>query len=170
MAHVKLEKFEDIGCLINRVIKKYVLLSLLLLPGAIQAKEYKAVFDCSSKNVGYIASRMFLIERTQDRIEKNGGSVKFAITIHGGCAPIVSENYDEIVSYDDEELEIIAKAQTQLKRLATKKGVDVIVCAMSLNANTIEQDDVVPYAKISENSFIDTIGYQNDGYALMTFK
>ena len=41
---------------------------------------------------------------------------------------------------------------------------------MSLNANTIEKADVVQDVKISKNSFIDTIAYQNDGYALMTFK
>ena len=64
----------------------------------------------------------------------------------------------------------IKKAQNQLKRLATKKGVKVIVCAMSLNAKTIEEEDVLPFVEISKNSFIDTIAYQNDGYALMTFK
>ncbi|QOY52133.1 DsrE family protein [Candidatus Sulfurimonas baltica] len=148
---------------------KYIFLALILLSGIVQAKEFKAVFDCSSKNSGYIVSRMFLIERTIDMIEEKGDSVKFAITIHGSCAPIVSKNIDEIIM-DDAELANMQKAREQLERLATKKGVDVTVCAMSLNANTIDKDYVLPFVKISENSFIDTIGYQNDGYALMTFK
>ena len=112
---------------------------------------------------------LFLIERTMDMIEKNGDSVKFALTIHGGCAPIVSMNFDEIIM-DENELKNIQIAQKQLKKLAIKKGVKIAVCAMSLNANTIEKDDVLPFIRITENSFIDTIGYQNDGYALMTFK
>ena len=146
-----------------------MLIILLSLTAFIQAKEYKAVYDCSSKNSGYIASRMFLIERTMDMITKKGDSVKFAITIHGGCAPIVSKNIDEI-TMDDNELENLEKARTQLERLATKKSVDVIVCAMSLNGNNIEEEDVISSVSISENSFIDTIAYQNDGFALMTFK
>ncbi|MCW8896301.1 MAG: DsrE family protein [Sulfurimonas sp.] len=148
---------------------KYMLLMLLVLSGVTQAKEYKAVFDCSSKNSGYVASRMFLIERTIDMIEKNGDSAKFVLTIHGSCAPIVSRNFDEVIT-DDSDLDNIQKAQTQLARLANKKDVEVVVCAMSLNANTIEEEDVLPFVKISKNSFIETIGYQNDGYALMTFK
>jgi intracellular sulfur oxidation DsrE/DsrF family protein len=147
---------------------KYILLILLTLTTMAQAKEFKAIFDCSSKNAGYVTSRMFLIERTMDMIVEDGNSVDFILTIHGGCAPIVSVNFDEVI--EDDDVELIAKAQKQLKRLATKKNVKVIVCAMSLNANTIETEDVLPFVKISKNSFIETIGYQNDGYALMTFK
>ncbi|QOY54683.1 DsrE family protein [Candidatus Sulfurimonas marisnigri] len=148
---------------------KYIFLALIIFSGIAQAKEYKAIFDCSSKNSGYIVSRMFLVERTMDMIEKNGDTVKFALTIHGSCAPIVSKNIDEVIM-DENNLANMQKARKQLERLATKKGIDVTVCAMSLNANTIDKDDVLPFVKISENSFIDTIGYQNDGYALMTFK
>lgn len=148
---------------------RYALLILLSLTTFLQAKEYKAVFDCSSKNSGYIVSRMFLIERTIDMIEKRGDSVKFAITIHGSCAPIASQNIDEIIM-DDYEVETLEKARTQLQHLIAKKDVAVTVCAMSLNANNIKEEEVIPSVKISENSYIDTIGYQNDGYAVMTFK
>jgi len=147
---------------------KYIFLLLLILSSITQAKEYKAVFDCSSKNAAFVTSRMFLIERTIDMIEKKGNTVKFALTIHGSCAPIVSKNFDEVVA--DEDLEYVQKSQEQITRLSKKKGVKITVCAISLNANTIEEEDVLAFIKISENSFIDTIGYQNDGYALMTFK
>ncbi len=146
---------------------KYIFLLLLTLSLA-QAKEYKAVFDCSSKNAAFVTSRMFLIERTMDMIEQNGDSVEFALTIHGGCAPIVSKNFDEVV--DEKDIEYVTKSQKQLIRLAKEKGVKITVCAMSLNANTIEKEEVLEFVNISPNSFIDTIRYQNDDYALMTFK
>ena len=101
-------------------------------------------------------------------IEKNGDSVKFALTIHGSCAAIVSVNFDEVIA--DEDVESMKQAQEQLKVLAKDRDVAVTVCAMSLNANTIEEEDVLEFVHISENSFIDTIHYQNDGYALMIFK
>lgn len=134
----------------------------------LQAKEYKAVFNCNANDMQYVASRMVLVERTMDMIEQKGDTPKFAITIHGGCAPIVSKNYDEIV-LDDNDLSSIDLSQKQLIKLADR-GVEIVVCAMSLNANTIPKEDVIESVKISPNSFLETIHYQNSGYALMVFE
>ena len=146
-----------------------VLLLLFTLLTVAQAEEYKAVFDCSSNKASYIASRMMLVERTMSMIEKRGNKPVFAITLHGGCVPIVSKNYDEIFM-DEEDMLSIQRAQESIIRLSKKKGVEITACAIALNANAIAQEDVLPFVHISENSFIDTIAYQNCGYALMTFK
>ena len=81
---------------------------------------------------------------------------------------MVSKDYDWLV--DDKDIPYIKKAHESITHLAKEKGVKIIVCAMSLNANTIEKKEVLPFISISDNSFIDTIRYQNEGYALMTFK
>jgi intracellular sulfur oxidation DsrE/DsrF family protein len=146
---------------------KYIIFVAILLE-SLYAQEYKAVFDCSSNDERFIMSRMNLIEKTINMIEESGDQVKFALTIHGGCAPMVSKTFSEIV--DDEKIDYIEKAQKTIERLANKKGVEIVACAMSLNANSIEQKDVVSFVRVSKNSFIDTIAYQNRGYALMTFK
>ena len=140
----------------------------LVALSVIQAEEYKAVFDCSSGNASYVKSRMWLVGKTLDMIEKKGDKVNFVITLHGGCVPMVSKLYDEIVDEADEA--DIKKAQEYLTELVKKKKVKVIACAMSLNANAIETKEVLPFVTVSDNSFIDTIYYQNKGYALMTFK
>ena len=113
-------------------------------------------------------SRMGLIEKTMNMIEKDGNTANFVITLHGGCVPMVSNIYNELVP--DEDMPYIKKAQESIIRLAQDKKVKIIVCAMSLNANAIEEKEVLPFIQISKNSFIDTIGLQNQGYALMTFK
>lgn len=141
---------------------------LLLLLSTLQAQEYKAVFDCSSSDAHFIKSRMWLVGKTVDMIEQQGDKATVAITLHGGCVAMVSEDYDMIVA--DEEIADIKKAQEYLIGLSQRKNVKIITCAMSLASNAIEKDDVLPFVSISENSFIDTIGYQNSGYALMTFK
>ncbi len=148
-------------------MKRYIFLILGLL-SFMQAQEYKSVFDCSSDNARFVMTRMNLIERTMNMIEKDGDTTNFAITLHGGCVPMVSDVYDEIVP--DEDMPYIKKAQEIIIRLAQKKKVKIIVCAMSLNANGIDKKEVLPFVQISKNSFIDTIGLQNKGYALMTFK
>ena len=147
---------------------KSIFLLLLVLLGTIEAKEYKAVFDCSSSNTGYIKSRMWLIDKTMSMVEEQGDKPKFAITLHGGCVAMVSKDYEMVVP--DEEMQNVKKAQEYLTHLIKNKGVKVTVCAMSLSSNAIEQEEVLENINISPNSFLDTIAYQNDGYALMTFK
>jgi len=98
---------------------KNIFLALVILFGVIEAKEYKAVFDCSSSDSRFIKSRMWLVDKTMTMIQDKGDKPEFA---------------------------------------------------MSLNANAIEKEDVLEYINISSNSFLDTIAYQNNGYALMTFK
>ncbi len=144
------------------------LLFLTTIVFSLHAETYKAVFDCSSHDASYIKSRMWLIGKTIDMIEKQGDKADFVLTLHGGCVPIVSRSYDDVV--DDEDEEDTKQAQTYLKTLAQKRGLKVIACAMSLEVNDIEQKEVLPFVKISPNSFIDTIHYQNSGYALMSLK
>ena len=147
---------------------KYVIFTLILFVSILEAREYKAVFDCSASNAHYIKNRMLLIDKTISMIEAQGDSVNFAITLHGSCVPMVSKVYQEIVS--NEELIDIAQAQEYITHLAKEKGVKVIVCAMSLEANAIKEDEVLTFVTISKNSFIDTIFYQNIGYALISLK
>ena len=144
-----------------------IFLLLFVFSLTLGAKEYKAVFDCSSGDARYVKSRMWLINKTIDMIEQNGDTANFVITLHGSCVPMVSKVYDEIVA--DEDMKNIEQAQKYLTDLVKRRGVKVTACAMSLASNTIEQVDVLEFVYISENSFIDTIGFQNDGYALMTF-
>lgn len=146
---------------------KYVAILLMFLT-TLQAQEYKTVFDCSSDNAHYMMTRMSLIEKTMSMIEKRGDVATFAITLHGGCVPIISKEFKEITN--EQDLPYIQKAQESITRLSKEKNVAIVACAMSLNANGIDKKDVLPFVHISENSFIDTISYQNHGYAIMTFQ
>ena len=149
------------------MMKKYIVL-LISLVSFMQAQEYKSVFDCRSDNARFIKSRMGLIEKTVEMLEKDGKRADFAITLHGGCVSMVSNAYEEFVP--DEDMKYIQKAQESITRLAKEKKVKIIVCAMSLDANAIEKKEVLPFIEISKNTFIDTIGFQNRAYALLTFK
>ncbi|MDM5271659.1 DsrE family protein [Sulfurovum sp. zt1-1] len=135
---------------------------------AVEANEYKAVFDCSSGNSAYIKSRMWLVGKTMDMIEEGGNTTSVVLTLHGKCVPMVSKTFDEVV--DDKDIANTKEAQKWLVELAKRKNVKVIACSMSLQSNDIDTDDVLPFVTISDNSFVETIKYQNEGYALMTFK
>lgn len=140
----------------------------LTLGAALAAQEFKAVFDCSSNDPKYIMTRFELVEKTKKMIESRGERAVFALTLHGGCVKAVSENADYLVKED--EAVFIKRAQQSLQRLSETKTVEIVACAIALDGFAIDREDVLPFARISENSYIDTIGYQNRGYALMPLK
>lgn len=145
-----------------------VLLLFAALVVSAAAGEYKAVFDCSSNDPRYIMSRMALIEKTKAQLEARGEKPLFAITMHGGCVKAASEHADFLV--EEDAVVFIREAQRSLERLSKAKDVEIVACAIALEGNAIDRDDVLPFIRISENSYIDTIGYQNRGYALMPLK
>jgi intracellular sulfur oxidation DsrE/DsrF family protein len=147
---------------------RYLVVVALILTAMLSAKEYKVVFNCSSGDANYINSRVWLVGKTIDMIEEQGDRATVAMTLHGACVPMVSKEYHEVV--DMEDITDIQTAQNNLIELMQSKKVEVVACAMSLARAKIDHKDVLPMVKISKNSFIDTIRYQNDGYALMTFK
>lgn len=147
---------------------RYIFTVLFFFLGITQAQEYKAIFDCSSSNANYIKTRMWLVNKTIDMIEKQGDTSDVVLTLHGGCVTMVSKDYDLITP--DEDMQNIQKAQEYLIALSKRKNVKIITCEMSLNSNAIDKTELLPFVIISKNSFIDTIKYQNNGYALMTFK
>jgi intracellular sulfur oxidation DsrE/DsrF family protein len=101
-------------------------------------------------------------------IKEQGDTVKAALTIHGGSTPLVTKSIEEHVAKED--VIHLKKAQEFIAKLANNKEVEITACQISLNRHQIEKKEVVDYVKISPNSFIETIAYQNDGYALMTLK
>lgn len=141
---------------------------IFVLLGSLQAREYKALFDCSSGDAYYLKTRMFLINKTVDMIEAKGDTTDFVMTLHGDCAVLISKNYEEIV--EDDDVPNMQQAQEILKAIVEKKKLKVTTCEMSLKRNAIEKKEVLNFVHISENSYIDAIAYQNDGYAIMTFK
>lgn len=148
--------------------KILIFLIMTIAVGTLQAREYKALFDCSSGNAFYLKTRMMLIGKTADMMQADGDKTDFVLTLHGDCAPLISKNFEEIV--DDSDVENMLNAQQQLIQLAKNKTVKVITCEMSLKRNSIAKKEVLDFVHISKNSYIDAIKYQNDGYAIMTFK
>ncbi len=147
-------------------MKKFLLASLL--PLFLAAQEYKVVFDCSSERMGYLKSRMWLIAKTMDMFQEKGDSLTVALTMHGKCSMLASEDLDVYVNM--EELSAALEAQKYLQKLLQRKGVEAVVCAMSLDANAIDKDSILEGIKVSPNSYMDTIRFQSMGYAVMTFK
>ncbi len=147
------------------MLKFFLLFALLV---TLHAKEYKVVFDCSSGDIGYLKSRMWLIGKTVDMFKQDGDTLKAVLTMHGQCAKLASADV-EIYVKESEKRKALA-AQEYLQELVQSGKIKAYVCAMSLEAGGIDAESILPNITISKNSYMETIKYQNEGYAIMTFK
>ena len=125
-------------------------------------KVQNVVFDCSSENEKYIASRLWLIDLTIEEYKTNGIPYNAVLTIHSGCTKIVSQNVDE----DDKMMKNIQK---KLKIVAAHENISIEACQIAVDRHKIKHTDLHPFIKLVPNSITRVISLQNDGYALIPF-
>jgi len=124
----------------------------------------RAVFDCSAEDMGYILTRMRLIERTARDFREAKEPYDFVLTIHSQCTPIASKESLDYV--DEKQIKLLKNIQAQLIKLIKEYKVDIRVCQIALNAHGLEPKTLLPNITVTKNSFLDVIRLQNSGYAL----
>lgn len=126
------------------------------------AKTQNVVFDCSSANKKFIASRLWLIDLSIKEYVANNTPYNVVLTIHSGCTDIVSTK----VSTDDKMMKNIHK---KLKIVSKHKNVSIEACQIAVDRFGIEHKDLQPFITLVPNSITRVISLQNDGYAFIPF-
>ena len=138
-------------------------ISQVALPSAKDdVKVQNVVFDCSSGNEKYIASRLWLIDLSIKEYKNKGIPYNAVLTIHSGCTNIVSQNVDA----DDKMMKNIQK---KLKTVAAHENISIEACQIAVDRHKIKHSDLYPFIKLVPNSITRVISLQNDGYALIPF-
>jgi|GEM_PF-613333 len=138
-------------------------ISQLVVPAVQQQEKVQnVVFDCSSADEKYIASRLWLIDMSIKEYKTNGIPYDVVLTIHSGCTDIVSKNVDA----DDKMMKNIHK---KLKVVAKHENVSIEACQIAVDRFKIKHDDLHPFIKLVPNSITRVISLQNDGYAFIPF-
>jgi intracellular sulfur oxidation DsrE/DsrF family protein len=138
-------------------------ISQVALPAAYDdVKVQNVVFDCSSGNEKYIASRLWLIDLSIEEYKNKGIPYNAVLTIHSGCTKIVSQNVDA----DDKMMKNIHE---KLKSVAAHENISIEACQIAVDRHKIKHSDLHPFIKLVPNSITRVISLQNDGYALIPF-
>lgn len=140
---------------------------LLTMLNADKSVNAKAVFDCTSGDMRYVAGRIKLIGATAGDIAKLGQTPKFVLTVHSGCVPLMVSHPEDYM--EEGGAELVSKAQLMLQDAMGKYDIEVRVCEIAMEAWGIGREELLTWAKTTPNSFVDTIALQNEGYALMLF-
>lgn len=125
-------------------------------------KTQKVVFDCSSADKKFVASRLWLIDMSIKEYVDNGTPYNVVLTIHSGCTDIVSRNIDA----DDKKMKNIQK---KLETLAKHENVSIEACQIAVDRFGIEHDELHTFITLVPNSITRVISLQNDGYAFIPF-
>jgi intracellular sulfur oxidation DsrE/DsrF family protein len=138
-------------------------ISQLVVPTAQEeVKVQNVVFDCSSANKKYVASRLWLIDTSIKEYISNGTPYNVILTIHSGCTDIVSKN----VTDDNKMMKNIHK---KLEIVSRHENVSIEACQIAVDRFGIEHHDLHPFIKLVPNSITRVISLQNDGYAFIPF-
>lgn len=138
------------------------LLPLLAFAQAPEAEKQKVVFDCSSADKKYVASRLWLIDMSIKEYVENKIPYDVVVTIHSGCTDIVSTK----VKDGNKMMKNIHK---KLTKLSEPKNVSIEACQIAVDRFEIKHTDLHPFIKLVPNSITRVIKLQNDGYAFIPF-
>ena len=122
----------------------------------------KVVFDCSSSDKKFIASRLWLIDMSIKEYLSKGIPYHIVLTIHSGCTDIVSKK----VSDDDKMMKTIHK---RLEIVSQHENVSIEACQIAVDRFGIKYKDMHPFITLVPNSITRVISLQNDGYAFIPF-
>lgn len=125
-------------------------------------KTQNVVFDCSSANKKFVASRLWLIDLSIKEYVANNTPYNVVLTIHSGCTDIVSKKVDA----DDK---IMKNIQKKLEIVSAHKNVSIEACQIAVDRFGIEHKDLHPFITLVPNSITRVISLQNDGYAFIPF-
>ena len=125
-------------------------------------KKQTVVFDCSSADMKYVASRLWLIDLSVEEYIDAKTPYDVVVTIHSGCTSIVSKN----VPADNKMMKTIQK---KLEKLSKYDNVSIEACQIAVDRFKIKHEDVYPFMKLVPNSITRAISLQNDGYAFIPF-
>jgi len=125
-------------------------------------KTQKVVFDCSSSDKKFVASRLWLIDMSIKEYVAKGTPYNVVLTIHSGCTDIVSTK----IADDDK---MMKNLQKKLEIVSKHENVSIEACQIAVDRFGIEHDEMHPFITLVPNSITRVISLQNDGYAFIPF-
>ena len=125
----------------------------------------RAVWDFTTGDEKVFHDRLTLMKATAESFRGLGARVDFALLLHGPVMKFVVKDVAS-TSFSGETIERRAEIHGLLEELV-KLGARVEVCLISMRRRGVAEDNLMPFATIEENVFVNSIALQNKGYAVM---
>jgi intracellular sulfur oxidation DsrE/DsrF family protein len=131
-------------------------------------KGIKAVFDVSL-GAPQIANIVFWAVQNVYK-DKNVLTLKeppqVAVVFHGPAVKLISTNHE---GFKDSDIEMLNKFADIIRQMK-KDGVKIEVCGYALKVLGVDPASILPEVDHVGNGFISVVGYQAQGYSVVTIK
>jgi intracellular sulfur oxidation DsrE/DsrF family protein len=129
-------------------------------------KQVKAVFDVSlgspqTANIVFWAVKNVYEDESVRALPKQP---QVAVVFHGPAVKLISTDHQDFKGSDKEALDTFANTIRQMK----KDGVKIEVCLYALKVMGVDPATMLPEVDIVGNGFISVVGYQAQGYSVVT--
>ena len=129
-------------------------------------KQVKAVFDVSlgspeMANIVFWAVKNVYEDKNVRELSK---PPQVAVVFHGPAVKLISTNHKDFKDSDKKALDEFAKMIHQMK----KDGVKLEVCSYALKVLDVDPATILPEVDKVGNGFISVVGYQAQGYSVVT--
>lgn len=129
-------------------------------------KQIKVVFDVSvgspkMANIVFWAVKNVYQDQSTRSLSK---PPQVAVVFHGYAVKLISTDHKDFKDSDNEALEEFANNIRQMK----KDGVKLEVCSYAIKVLGVDPATIMPEVDKVGNGFISIVGYQAQGYSLIT--
>ena len=129
-------------------------------------KQVKAVFDVSlgspqMANIVFWAVKNVYEDKSVRALSK---PPQVAVVFHGPAVKLISTNHKDFKDSDKKALDEFANMIRQMK----KDGVKLEVCLYALKVLGVDPATIIPEVDKVGNGFISVVGYQAQGYSVVT--
>jgi intracellular sulfur oxidation DsrE/DsrF family protein len=126
----------------------------------------KAVFDvtAASPRAAYGTFRAARHVYQDENVRALATPPKVAVVFHGAAVKLISTDWSEFPESEHKNL----KQFTDLLRQMKKEGVTLEVCLYAAKGQGVDPAEIMEEVDHVANGFISVIGYQHQGYAVVT--
>jgi len=121
-------------------------------------------FDVNLNDAQKLELRMDLLQRTVQEIEESGANLSVVIGFRGGASRFITRDDHYVL---EEEIASKVKIQDWIRKFA-QRGITIEQCSIAAELYDIQTDDFLPEITIVKNGYVSLIGYQLQGYAVVS--
>jgi intracellular sulfur oxidation DsrE/DsrF family protein len=125
----------------------------------------RAVWDFTTGDERRFLDRISLMQQTLQSFRDRGIATDFVMLIHGPATKFVARSHAG-TKFSDDVPRKLDEIQSVLKQLSDA-GTCIEVCLIAMERCLVGADNVLPFAMVEPNVFLNSIALQNKGYAYM---
>lgn len=131
------------------------------LKNVVQANVY---FDVNLDDSQKLLLRMNVLQQTVQQLREAGLDISAVIGFRGGASRFITRGDHYVL---DEESADKKKIQESISRFSDER-ITIEQCSIAADLLAISHEDFLPGVRIVANGYVSLIGYQNQGYAVVS--